>query len=337
MADLPKRPLGKTDMDITVLGFGAFAIGGGDWAFTWGPQDDDDSVAAIHHAVSRGINWIDTAASYGLGHSEEVVAKALKDIPPSERPFVFTKCGLLSDPAQPMTPARRVGDPATIRQGVDDSLHRLEVDRIDLMQMHWPAEDGVPLEDYWGVMLELQQAGKVREIGLSNHSVEQLVAAEKLGHVASLQPPFSMINRTAAEELLPWCDGNGTGVITYSPLQSGLLTGAFSLERLSTLDAKDWRLRNAEFQGERLKANLALVDALRAISERHGVSVSAAALAWVLAFRGVSGAIVGARSTEQVDGWITAGELELIDEDLQSLSAVITETGAGQGPTSPSA
>jgi aryl-alcohol dehydrogenase-like predicted oxidoreductase len=335
MTELPKRRLGNTDMDITVLGFGAWAIGGGDWAFTWGPQDDNASVAAIRHAVSRGINWIDTAASYGLGHSEEVVGRALRDIPADERPFVFTKCGLVADPAQPMVPSRRVGDPASIRQGVDDSLRRLEVDRIDLMQMHWPAEDGVPVEEYWGAMLELQQAGKVREVGLSNHSVEQLTAAEKVGHVATLQPPFSMINRAAAAELLPWCEDNGAGVIAYSPLQSGLLTGAFSLERLSSLDAKDWRLRNPEFQDERLNANLALVDAVRSVSERHDVSVSAAAIAWVLAFRGVSGAIVGARSTEQVDGWIAAGGVQLTDEDFGSLATVISETGAGQGPSSP--
>jgi aryl-alcohol dehydrogenase-like predicted oxidoreductase len=321
-------------MDITVVGFGAWALGGGDWAFTWGPQDDDASITAIRHAIDCGVNWIDTAASYGLGHSEEVVGKAVRDLPEGDRPYVFTKCGLLANPKQPMAPSRRIGAPAAIRAGVEDSLRRLQVDRIDLLQMHWPAEDGTPVEEYWGLMQELKVAGKVREIGLSNHSLEQLEQAEAIEHVASLQPPFSLINRQAANELLPWCGAHETGVIAYSPLQSGLLTGAFSHERMDSLDANDWRRRNPEFMGDRLDANLALVDALGPIAAKHGESVSSIAIAWVLAFPSLSGAIVGARTPEQVDGWIASTTITLDDDDSAAISSAIELSGAGAGPSS---
>ena len=328
---LPTTPLGTTGMDITRVGFGAWAIGGPEWAFGWGAQDDAASVAAIRHAVERGINWIDTAAAYGLGHSEEVVARALRDVAPADRPFVFTKCGLVWDEARPGEPPRRAGNPVSIRREVEGSLRRLGVERIDLYQMHWPAEDGTPLEAYWQTLLDLKREGKVRAAGLSNHSVEQLGRAEALGHVDTLQPPFSAIRRAAAAEIA-WCAAHETGVIVYSPMQSGLLTGAFTAERARRLPPDDWRSRSADFTGEGLARNLALADALRPIAERLATTVSAVAVAWTLAWRGVTGAIVGARSPEQVDGWIGAAALALGAEDLAEIARAIEATGAGSGP-----
>jgi aryl-alcohol dehydrogenase-like predicted oxidoreductase len=332
---LPTRPLGRTGMSITRVGFGAWAIGGGDWAVGWGSQDDSDSIAAIRHAVSRGINWIDTAAVYGLGHSEEVVRQALADMPADERPYVFTKCGLVWDPANRQAPPRQVGAPDSIRREVEDSLRRLGVERIDLYQMHWPAEDGTPLEEYWQTLLDLKRAGKVRAVGLSNHNASQLAVAEALGHVDTLQPPFSAIRRGVAAAELPWCHDHRTGVIVYSPMQSGLLTGRFSAERARALPKNDWRSRNAEFTGERLARNLQLAQALEPVAKRHDTSVAAVAVAWTLAWPGVTGGIVGARSADQVDGWLAAAGLELTPQDLQEIAAALQATGAGAGPVSP--
>lgn len=332
-SDLPKRRLGRTDMSITPVGLGAWAIGGGDWAVGWGDQDDSKSIAAIRHAVERGINWIDTAAIYGLGHSEEVVRAALKDMPHSERPLIFTKCGLRWDENNHMAPPQNVGKPESIRAECEASLKRLGVDRIDLYQMHWPAKDGTPIADYWGALLDLKRQGKVRAVGLSNHNVGQLEVAEKIGHVDTLQPPFSAIRREFAANELPWCVAHDTGVIVYSPMQSGLLTGAFTEERAKKLPANDWRSRNAEFTGDKLKANLALAATMKAVGERHGSDAASAAIAWTLAWPGVSGAIVGARSPEQVDGWIDAARLDLTQADLKEIAATIEKTGAGSGPT----
>jgi len=328
-------PLGTTGMRITRVGFGAWAIGGGGWTFAWGNQDDADSIAAIRHAVERGINWIDTAAVYGLGHSEEVVARALRAIPANDRPYVFTKGGLVWDDHDRAAPPRRIGDPLSIRLEVEASLRRLDVERIDLYQMHWPAEDGTPLEDYWGTLLQLKAEGKVRAVGLSNHDVRQLDAAERLGHVDTLQPPFSAIRREVAAAELPWCATHHTGVIVYSPMQSGLLTGAFNVERAARLGAGDWRSRSPDFTGLGLRRNLGLADALRPIAERHRTSVAAVAVAWTLAWPGVTGAIVGARSPAQVDGWIAAASLELAPTDLDDVAAAILRTGAGTGPLRP--
>src|SRR5438309_2542342 len=239
-ATLPTTPLGTTGMRITRVGFGAWAIGGGGWTFAWGNQDDADSIAAIRHAVERGVNWIDTAAVYGLGHSEEIVARALRDIPADDRPYVFTKAGLVWDERDRSAPPRRVGDPLSIRREVEASLRRLAVERIDLYQMHWPAEDGTPLEDYWGTLLQLKEEGKIRAAGLSNHDVAQLEVAERVGHVDTLQPPFSAIRRDVAAAELPWCDGHHTGVCVYSPMQSGLLTGAVSVARAGARIVDDW-------------------------------------------------------------------------------------------------
>jgi aryl-alcohol dehydrogenase-like predicted oxidoreductase len=332
---LPTVPLGRTGLDVTRVGFGAWAIGGGGWAFAWGEQDDTESVAAIRHAVEQGINWIDTAAVYGLGHSEEVVRSALAGFAEADRPYVFTKCGLVWDPADRSAPASRVGAPDSIRREVEASLSRLGVDRIDLYQMHRPAEDGTPVEEYWQALLDLKAAGKVRAVGLSNHDAKQLEAAEAIGHVDTLQPPFSAIKREAAAAELPWCAAHGTGVIVYSPMQAGLLTGRFSAERAAALPDGDWRSRSADFTGEGLARNLALAGALAPVAERHGVEVSAVAVAWTLTWPGVTAAIVGARSPGQIGGWLPAAALELTDRDRAEIRDAIARTGAGAGPLTP--
>jgi aryl-alcohol dehydrogenase-like predicted oxidoreductase len=321
-------PFGTTGMTITRVGFGAWALGGGDWAHGWGEQDDDASVAAIRHAVESGVNWIDTAAVYGLGHSEEIVARALEPYRDSDRPYVFTKCGLVWDDNDRRRTPRNSGDPASIRREVDASLRRLRTERIDLYQMHWPAAE--PVEEYWRALLDLKSQGKVRAVGLSNHDAKQLDTAEALGHVDSLQPPFSLINRDAVDEI-DWCAANGTGVIVYSPMQSGLLTGAFTGQRAASLPADDWRSRDAEFTGEQLRRNLALVDALRPIADRHGTNVATVAVAWCLAYPGVTAAIVGARDPRQVDGWIGAPDLELTATDRTDIADAVRRTGAGHG------
>ncbi len=332
---LERTALGRTGMAITRVGFGAWAIGGGGWAFAWGEQDDTDSVAAIRHAVDSGINWIDTAAVYGLGHSEEVVARALRGLPEAERPYLFTTGGLRWDEADRSKRPRRVGAPASLRHEVEASLRRLAVERIDLYQMHWPAEDGTPLEEYWQAFTDLRTEGKIRAAGLSNHSVSQLAAAERIGHVDTLQPPFNLIHRAAAADLIPWCAGHNTGVIVYSPMASGLLTGAFTAQRAAQLGAGDWRSASPDFTGDGLARNLALADGLRPVAERHGVSVGAVAVAWTLSFPGVSGAIVGARNPGQVDGWLSAASLALDDKDLAEIAAAIGASRAGHGPAGP--
>ncbi|HEY3714854.1 MAG TPA: aldo/keto reductase [Jatrophihabitantaceae bacterium] len=326
--------LGQTGLDITRVGFGAWALGGGDWAFSWGPQDDDEAIAAIRHAVESGVNWIDTAAVYGLGHSEEVVGRALRDFAETDRPYVFTKGGLVWDDSDRSAEPRRVGAPESLRREVDASLRRLGVERIDLFQMHWPAADGTKLEDYWQTFLDLKAEGKIRAAGLSNHDVDELERAEALGRVDSLQPPFSAIHRAAAAELLPWTTQHETGVIVYSPMASGLLTGAFSSDRVAALPADDWRRGSRDFTTN-LDANLQVGRTLAAVALRHGVPQPAVAVAWTLAFPGVTGAIVGARSPRQVDGWLPAAQLTLTDEDLDEVAAAISASGAGEGPARP--
>jgi aryl-alcohol dehydrogenase-like predicted oxidoreductase len=332
---LPTRPLGSSGLEITTAGFGAWAIGGGGWAFGWGPQDDAESIAAMRHALDLGINWIDTAAVYGLGHSEEVVGRMLREIPVSERPLVFTKCGLQWDTSNPMQVAKRVLKPESIQRECEASLKRLGIERIDLYQFHWPDESGTPVEDSWGAMVKIVEQGKVRAAGVSNFNVELLERCEAIRHVDSLQPPFSMINRAAADKLLPWCKSHNTGVICYSPMQSGILTDAFSSERVAKLAADDWRRRGAEFQEPKLSRNLKLRDALRPVAERHGVSVPAIAIAWVLAWPSVSGAIVGARTPAQIDGWIDAATVQLTAKDQDEIAAAIARTEAGAGPSRP--
>nr|WP_272212991.1 aldo/keto reductase [Marinicella sp. W31]MDC2878928.1 aldo/keto reductase [Marinicella sp. W31] len=332
--NLPTRQLGTTDMSITRAGFGAWAIGGGGWAAGWGAQDDSDSVAAIRRAIDAGINWIDTASVYGLGHSEEVVGKAIAGIAASDRPYIFTKCGMVWNDDDPMETPKRIGHPDSLREQTEASLKRLGVETIDLMQVHWPSND-VPLAEYWGALCDLKAAGKVRAIGLSNHDIDQLEAAEAIGHVDTLQPPFSAIRRDTAAELLPWARKNKTGVICYSPMQAGLLTGRFSTARAAELPEDDWRRNSANFKGEALEANLALAEALKPVAERHCTSQAAVAIAWVLAWPGLTGAIVGARKPEQIDGWIAAARLELDETDLDEIAAAIEQTGAGSGPVRP--
>ncbi len=324
---LPTRPLGQTGYDITRVGIGAWAMGGN----MWGPQDDADSDAAIRHAVDLGINWIDTAAAYGVGHSEEVIGQTLKALPADRRPLVFTKGGVIRD-ANGQNP-RRLANAESLRAELENSLRRLQVEVIDLYQIHWPADD-VPLEDYWATMLELKKEGKVRHVGMSNHNAEQLARAEAMGHVETLQPPFSMIKRETAESILPWCAAHGTGTICYSPMQAGLLTGSFTRERAAALTEIDWRRPNPEFSTI-LDRNLALADALKPIAAARGVSMSTLALAWVLAWPGLTAAIVGARSPAQVDGWIEAATFELTPADMAEIAAAIEKTGAGAGPVKP--
>jgi aryl-alcohol dehydrogenase-like predicted oxidoreductase len=332
---LPTIQLGRTDMHITRVGFGAWAIGGPDWLAGWGAQDDSDSIAAIRHAIDRGVNWIDTAAIYGLGHSEVLVRRALQDLPPSRRPLIFTKCGLVWDDKDRMAPPKMAGARESILREVDDSLRRLAVERIDLYQMHWPPRDGASMDEYWGTLLELKKSGKVRAVGLSNHNAAQLAEAERLGHVDTLQPPFSAIRRSAAEAEIPWCREHGTGVIVYSPMQAGLLTGSFTADRAKDLPANDWRSRDSNFSGDRLVRNLRLAEALKPIASRHGTTVASVAVAWTLAWPGVSGAIVGARRPEQIDGWLGAASLQLTREDMQEIAAILQSGNVGEGPTLP--
>lgn len=321
-------------MDITPVGYGAWAIGGGGWSFGWGSQRDEDSVAAIRYVLNQGVNWIDTAPAYGMGHSEEVVAQALHGIPADDRPYVFTKCGLIVPEGRPFDDPQCIADGASLRSEVEASLRRLGVERIDLLQMHWPAADGTPIEDYWGTLLELKQEGKVRAVGLSNHNALELDRAEAVGHVDTLQPPFSLISRDAGASLLPWCAEHETGVIVYSPMQSGLLTGAFSPERMTALDPEDWRTTDAEFT-RNLPANLAFVEGLKAVAERIGTSPSAVAVAWTLAWPAVTGAIVGARRPDQAKDWLPGATLHLSEADLVELSMALENSGAGSGPTTP--
>lgn len=333
MALLTRR-LGSTDLEVTAVGFGAWAAGGGGWSYGWGPQDDAASVAAILRALEHGVNWIDTAAVYGLGHSEEVVARALEQIPRAERPLVFTKCGLETDPAQPMADPVRTLRPESIRRECEASLRRLRVERIDLYQCHWPDPD-TPVEEAWAAMARLQEEGKVRAIGVSNFDVPLLERCHRVHAVGCMQPPLSAIRRDAARDVIPWCREHDTGVIVYSPMQAGLLTDTFSARRAATLAPDDWRRRVPFFREPNLSANLALRDALGPIARRHGCSIAAVAVAWTLAWPGVTGAIVGARDAGQVDGWIAAATLRLDAGDLDEIGAAIERTGAGSGPARP--
>ena len=333
---LTKRSLGSSGLEITTVGFGSWAIGGGGWSYGWGPQDDDESIATMRHAIDLGINWIDTAAIYGLGHSEEVVGRLLREIPQSKRPLIFTKCGMAFESDRMAEPQRSL-KPDFIRRECEASLRRLGVERIDLYQFHWPDETGTPVEDSWATMVQLIEEGKVRAGGVSNFDVNLLERCEKIRHVDSLQPPFSLINRAVAASEIPWCASHQTGVICYSPMQSGLLTDSFSRERIANLAQDDWRRRSPYFQEPNLSRNLALRDSLRPIAQRHNTSVSSVAIAWTLAWPGVTGAIVGARTPKQVDGWIGAASLELTDTDLTEIAAAIERTGAGTGPIRPSA
>jgi aryl-alcohol dehydrogenase-like predicted oxidoreductase len=312
---MEKRQLGNSDMHITTIGFGAWAIGGDGWAFGWGPQDDMDSISAIHHALDMGINWIDTAAVYGTGHSEEVVAQALKGR--ADKPYVFTKCSRMWDENRvPYGSLKR----HTILQECEDSLRRLQTDVIDLYQIHWPNPEE-DMEEGWTALADLQRLGKVRWIGVSNFSAEQMARAQAIAPITSLQPPYSMIRRDIEASILPYCQANNIGVIVYSPMQSGLLTGAFTHERVANLPDSDWRKRNPQYQEPLLSRNLKLAELLKEIGERHGVSAGAVAIAWTLKHPAVTAAIVGARRPDQVDGIIGGGNIQLSDDDLAQIES----------------
>jgi len=333
---LPTGALGREGPVITRTGLGSWAIGGAGGTINWGPQDDAESLRTMRRAIDLGIGWIDTAPAYGLGHSEDVVGRFLRDLPVRERPYVFTKCGIVWDEGDPGAGSRRVLTPESIRHECEASLRRLGVERIDLYQFHWPDEIGTQVEESWGEMSRLADEGKIRWAGVSNFDVELLERCERIRHVDSLQPPFSAIRRDAAERVIPWCREHGTGVICYSPMQSGLLTERFSVERHSQLPESDWRCRSPRFQSPNLERGLALRDALRPIAERHGCTVAAIAVAWVLAWPGVTGAIVGARRPEQIDDWLPAATLDLTDGDLTAIADAIARTEAGSGPATPS-
>jgi len=306
------KQLGESDLSITPIGFGAWAIGGSGWEFGWGEQDDKQSVAAIHRALELGINWIDTAAVYGMGHSEEVVALALRTWP-GRRPYVFTKCGLRWDEQGYV---HRSLNAASIRRECEESLRRLKIDVIDLYQIHWPTEE---LEEGWNAMARLQKEGKVRWIGVSNFNVKEMRRAQAIAPIISLQPPYSLVRREIEHEILPYCRSEKLGVIVYSPMASGLLTGAMTRKRVDALSMSDWRSRDIEFQEPRLSKNLALVERLREIGERHGRPPGQIAIAWALRNPAVTGAIVGARNAKQVEGNVGAADLSLTDEEIAEI------------------
>jgi aryl-alcohol dehydrogenase-like predicted oxidoreductase len=316
------RTLGNSDLNITPVGYGAWAVGGSGWQFAWGSQDDNDSIAAIHRALELGVNWIDTAAVYGLGHSEEVVARALKSWP-GPRPYVFTKCGLRWD-AQGNV--QKVLSRDSIRRELEDSLRRLSLDVIDLYQIHWPPDPDSPeLEEGWSTLADLKREGKVRWIGVSNFNVDQLKRARKIAPVTSLQPPYSLVHREVEDEILPYCLHAGIGVIVYSPMASGLLTGAMTRERAAKLPKDDWRKTNPDFNEPNLTRNLELVEILREIARRHNRSIGEAAIAWTLRNPTVTGAIVGARNARQADGVMRAGDLRLNDKEVNEIEEFLAQ------------
>jgi aryl-alcohol dehydrogenase-like predicted oxidoreductase len=317
---MQKRKLGGSDLDITRIGIGTWAIGGPEGRFNWGPQDDEESVGAIRRALELGVNWVDTAPAYGLGHSEEVVARALEGVTP--KPYVFTKCSLAWGEDRVI---RNVLKAASIRRECEDSLRRLRLETIDLMQVHWPNPDA-DIEEGWVELARLQKEGKVRWIGVSNFSVPQMKRAQAIASLTSLQPPYSAVKRFAEKELLPFCQENGIGVIVYSPMQAGLLSGRMTRERVASLAPGDWRRGSPDFQEPNLTRNLALQDLFGKIGARHGHPAAVAALAWVLRRPDVTGAIVGSRRPSQVDDFIAAGDFRLSPEEVDEVARFIEKT-----------
>ncbi len=313
------RRLGNSDLMITPVGYGSWAIGGTGWEYAWGVQDDKASISAIHRALELGANWIDTAAVYGLGHSEEVVALAL-DSWKGPRPLVFTKCGLVWD-AQKNISRKLTAD--SVRRECEASLRRLRVETIDLYQVHWPPEVDKELEEGWAALAALKSEGKIRWIGVSNFDVPQMQRARAISEITSLQPPYSLIRREIEAEILPYCRQNGIGVIAYAPMASGLLTGAMTAGRAANLPADDWRKRSPEFNEPKLSRNLALVERLRAVGSRYGRTPGEVAIAWTLVNLAVTGAIVGARSPQQVEGVMRAADLKLSAEDIAEIEGRI--------------
>jgi aryl-alcohol dehydrogenase-like predicted oxidoreductase len=309
--------LGNSDLHLTSIGFGAWAIGGGDWQYAWGPQEDKHSIEAILRALDAGINWIDTAAVYGLGHSEQVVGTALKST--TIKPYIFTKSSMTWGEDRKIVQTMK-----KIREEVEGSLRRLGVDVIDLYQIHWPVPDA-ELEEGWTTMAELQREGKVRHIGVSNFSVAQMERALKIAPITSLQPPYSMINRSIEAEILPFCQQHNIGVINYSPMQSGLLTGAMTRERIAKMPQDDFRRNTKQFQEPLLSRNLELVDLLRAIGKPHNVEPGVVAIAWTLHNPAITAAIVGGRSAGQVEGILPAATFRLSEKEFQQIGKFLTE------------
>jgi aryl-alcohol dehydrogenase-like predicted oxidoreductase len=313
------RRFGNTDMDITPIGFGSWAIGGGNWEFAWGPQDEREAIAAIERAVDLGVNWIDTAAVYGLGHSEELVGQAIRGM--SQKPLIFTKCSMIWDDNRQIHRSLKA---ASVRRECEASLKRLGVDVIDLYQVHWPNPDE-DIEEGWQTLARLKEQGKVRWIGVSNFNIEQMRRAQSIAPISSLQPPYSLLNRGVEDEILIFCAENNVGVIVYSPMASGMLTGTMTRERIANFPADDWRRRNPEYREPRLSRNLVLADALKSIGERHGLSAGEVAIAWTLRHPAVTGAIVGGRNGRQVEAIIGAGEFTLSEREIREIEAFVSE------------
>ncbi len=312
------RQLGNSDMHLTAIGFGAWAIGGGNWQYGWGAQDDNDSLAAITTALDGGMNWIDTAAVYGLGHSEEVVGQALKQA--SIRPYVFTKCSMTWDGDRTI-----VNSLKQVRAECEASLRRLGVEAIDLYQIHWPNPEP-EIEEGWQTMADLQKEGKIRYLGVSNFNVAQMQRAQKIAPITSLQPPYSMLNRGVEAEILPFCEKHGIGVINYSPMQSGLLTGAMTRERIENMPEDDHRRNRKEFKEPQLGRNLQLADLLKGIGARHGVEAGVIAIAWTLHHPAVTAAIVGGRSPEQVQGVLPAASFRLNADEFSEIASFLNQS-----------
>lgn len=313
------RVLGNSNLQITRIGVGAWAMGGGGWTWSWGPQDDEESIAAIKQALDLGINWIDTAAVYGLGHSEEVVARALKGR--SNRPYIFTKCERVWDERGKIGGSLKA---ESIRRECEASLRRLQMDVIDLYQIHWPEPDA-DIEEGWTEMARLREEGKVRFIGVSNFTVQQMKRAMKIAPITSLQPPYSLVAREVEEDILPFCMRNNIGVIVYSPMYSGLLAGAMTRQRIANFAPDDWRRRDQNFQEPNLSRNLRLVEVLREVGERHGRTPGEVAIAWTLHNQAVTGAIVGVRSPEQVRGIIGATQFRLNDKEVMEIEDALEQ------------
>jgi len=314
----PLRNLGNSDLQLTPIGFGAWAIGGGNWEFAWGPQDDQESIAAIHRALDEGINWIDTAAIYGLGHSEEIVGQALKSFV-GPKPLVFTKCSMRWHPDRTIYRSLKAG---SLAEELEGSLRRLGVDTIDLYQIHWPNPEE-EIEEGWETLSKFKEQGKIRWIGVSNFSVAQMKRAQAIAPITSLQPPYSMLRKAIEEEVLPYAQDNGIGVINYSPMVSGLLTGSMTAERVAAFPADDWRRRAVEFNEPRLGRNLRLVELLREIGDGHGVSPGVVAVAWTLRHPAITAAIVGGRSASQVMGLAPALNFRLSDDEYSRINAFL--------------
>jgi aryl-alcohol dehydrogenase-like predicted oxidoreductase len=310
---LATTELGSTGLSITRVGFGAWAIGGGGWEFGWGPQDDEQSIAAIQHALENGINWIDTAAAYGFGRSEQVVGRALEGV--AERPYVFTKCSLLEGPGRRVVHSLKRD--SVVREA-EASLERLGIDAIDLYQIHWPIPEA-DIEEGWAALAELKDQGLVRHIGVSNFDVEQLRRIRQFAPVETLQPQYSLVVREIEHEILPFCERDGIGVIAYSPMSSGLLTGKMTRERIENLPDDDWRKDDERFREPQLSRHLALVERLQSVAERHDTTPGAIAVAWTLRNPAVDGAIVGFRRPDQVDQVLVAANLELSDADVDEI------------------